>query len=133
MMRPGVAIGRARRRSPRLYGAWLLLEPAGHDLPSTPVALAGRRGRAARRRAGAAGAGGRGGRRAAAAAGRRGARPSVGFVVLGSVTLLAMPVLGRFGARPDNPTLLDRDYSVGLAGAGRRWSLVAAWSRRLRS
>jgi hypothetical protein len=43
----------------------------------------------------------------------------VGFVVLGSVTLLAVPVLGRFGARPDNATLLDRDYVVGwvvLAG-----------------
>lgn len=43
----------------------------------------------------------------------------VGFVVLGSVTLLAVPVLGRFGARSDNPTLLDRDYTVGwlvLAG-----------------
>lgn len=42
----------------------------------------------------------------------------VGFVVLGSVTLLAVPVLGRFGARPDNPTLLDRHY---LAG----WLVVA--------
>ncbi len=41
------------------------------------------------------------------------------LVVLGSVTLLAIPVLGRFGARPDNPTLLDRDYTVGwLALAG---------------
>ena len=43
----------------------------------------------------------------------------VGFVVLGSVTLLAVPVLGRFGARSDNPTLLDRNYTVGwlvLAG-----------------
>jgi hypothetical protein len=43
----------------------------------------------------------------------------VGLVVLGSVTLLAVPVLGRFGARSDNPTLLDRDYTVGwlvLAG-----------------
>ncbi|MDF1605541.1 hypothetical protein [Nocardioides sp. YIM 152315] len=43
----------------------------------------------------------------------------VGFVVLGSATLLAVPVLGRFGARPDNPTLLDRDYTSGwlvLAG-----------------
>ena len=37
----------------------------------------------------------------------------VGFVVLGSVTLLAVPVLGRFGARPDNVTLLDRHYVVG--------------------
>jgi hypothetical protein len=41
------------------------------------------------------------------------------LVVLGAVTLLAVPVLGRFGARPDNPTLLDRDYTAGwLALAG---------------
>jgi hypothetical protein len=43
----------------------------------------------------------------------------VGFVVLGSVTLLAVPVLGRFGARPDNDTLLDRGYTVG-------WLVLAA-------
>jgi hypothetical protein len=43
----------------------------------------------------------------------------VGFVVLGSVTLLAVPVLGRFGARPDNATLLDRAYVTG-------WLVLAA-------
>ena len=43
----------------------------------------------------------------------------VGFVVLGTATLFAVPVLGRFGARPDNPTLLDRDYTAG-------WLLLAA-------
>jgi hypothetical protein len=37
----------------------------------------------------------------------------VGLVVLGTVTLLAVPVLGRFGERSDNPTLLDRDYTAG--------------------
>lgn len=37
------------------------------------------------------------------------------LVVLGSLTLLAIPVLGRFGARPDNPTLLDRNYLLGWA------------------
>jgi hypothetical protein len=37
----------------------------------------------------------------------------VAFVVLGSVTLLAVPVLGRFGERSDNATLLDRDYTAG--------------------
>lgn len=37
----------------------------------------------------------------------------VGLVVLGSTTLLAIPVLGRFGARADNATLLDRDYLAG--------------------
>lgn len=43
----------------------------------------------------------------------------VGAVVLLTVTATAVPVLGRFGARPDNPTLLDRDYVAG-------WLLVAA-------
>ncbi len=42
--------------------------------------------------------------------------PAAGvLVVLGSTTLLAVPVLGRFGAKPDNPTLLDRDYVGGWA------------------
>ncbi len=40
------------------------------------------------------------------------------LVVLGSVTVMAVPVLGRFGARPDNATLLDRDY-------GRGWLVIA--------
>jgi hypothetical protein len=44
---------------------------------------------------------------------------AVGAVVLASSTLLAIPVLGRFGARADNPTLLDRNYLVG-------WLVVAA-------
>ncbi|WP_407342782.1 hypothetical protein [Pengzhenrongella phosphoraccumulans] len=39
-------------------------------------------------------------------------------VVLGTVTIMAVPVLGRFGARADNATLLDRDY-------GRGWLIVA--------
>ena len=44
---------------------------------------------------------------------------AIGLVVLGSLTLVAIPVLGRFGARADNPTLLDRDYWAG-------WLIVAA-------
>jgi hypothetical protein len=43
----------------------------------------------------------------------------VGALVLGSATLLAVPVLGRFGARDDNPTLLPRDYVGG-------WAVLAA-------
>lgn len=45
-----------------------------------------------------------------------------GGVLLGSVALLALLALltlGRFGAKPDNPSLLDRSYGVGwlvLAG-----------------
>ena len=34
----------------------------------------------------------------------------VGMIVLGSLTVVAFPVLGRFGARDDNATLLDRPY-----------------------
>lgn len=34
----------------------------------------------------------------------------VALVITGSLSLAAVPVLGRFGARPDNPTLLDRPY-----------------------
>ena len=37
------------------------------------------------------------------------------LVVLGSVTLAALPALGRFGAKADNPTLLDRPYAAGWA------------------
>lgn len=38
------------------------------------------------------------------------------LIVVGSVTVVAIPVLGRFGARPDNPTLLDRHYGWGWVG-----------------
>jgi EamA domain-containing membrane protein RarD len=44
---------------------------------------------------------------------------AAGLVVLGTLTLMAVPVLGRFGERSDNPTILDRDYTTGwlvLAG-----------------
>jgi hypothetical protein len=58
------------------------------------------------------------------------------LVVLGSVTLLAVPVLGRFGAREDNPTLLDRPYVAGwavLAGLTVLATLVAGAVRARRS
>ena len=38
---------------------------------------------------------------------------AAGLVVLLTVTVTAIPVLGSWGARPDNPTLLDRNYVVG--------------------
>ncbi len=34
-------------------------------------------------------------------------------VVVGTLTVVAVPVLGRFGAREDNPSLLPRDYVGG--------------------
>ena len=41
------------------------------------------------------------------------ARVAAALVVVATVTVTAVPVLGRFGARPDNPTLLDRPYWPG--------------------
>ncbi len=38
------------------------------------------------------------------------------------LTLLAIPVYGKPGLRPDNPTVLDRDYVRGLW-----WSLAVVW------
>jgi hypothetical protein len=40
---------------------------------------------------------------------------AVGLVVWGSLTIMAIPVLGRFGALADNPTLLDRPYLASWA------------------
>ncbi len=54
-----------------------------------------------------------------------------GLVVLGTVTLTAVPVLGRFGAKDDNPTLLDRPYVVGwllVAGLVVLGTLLVGWS-----
>ena len=79
---------------------WLAVGVVLHDLVLTPVVLAvvwaGARVLPAAARAPAA----------------------VGLLVLGSVSLVAIPVLGRFGEVPSDPTQLDRNY---LAG----WSVVA--------
>ena len=40
-------------------------------------------------------------------------RSRMGLVVLGTVTVTAIPVLGGFGARPDNLTVLPRNYVLG--------------------
>ncbi|MFZ2501928.1 MAG: hypothetical protein WAW88_04610, partial [Nocardioides sp.] len=81
--------------SPGSVAGWLVAGPAAHDLLLVPVALllvrAGRRLPHALR-----------------------APAAVLLVVLGSVTLVAVPVLGRFGDPGDNATVLDRDYGAGL-------------------
>jgi hypothetical protein len=123
----GVAVG--------LYGAWLLLSRQSgdqlvsaaawlvggvvlHDFVLAPVVLV-----------------------VVAVVGRLVPQPvrapaAVLLVVLGSVTLLAVPVLGGFGRRADNASLLDRDYWSGwfvlagllvvLVAVG---SLVQRWRR----
>ena len=58
-----------------------------------------------------------------------------GLVVLLTVTVTAIPVLGSWGARPDNPTLLDRNYVMGwcvfaiLVLVVSLVRLTPAWSR----
>lgn len=37
------------------------------------------------------------------------------LVAVGGLTLVAVPVVGRWGAKADNPTLLDRPYAASLA------------------
>ena len=57
------------------------------------------------------------------------------LVVLGPLTLVAVPVLGRFGARADNPTLLDRPYWTGylaIVAVAVVATAVSAWRRRSR-
>lgn len=66
------------------------------------------------------------------------ARASVtaGAIVLGSVTLIAIPAIGRFGAKSDNATLLDRSYGVGwlvfagIVAVGVAAGLAVAWWRQ---
>lgn len=55
------------------------------------------------------------------------------LVVLGTVTVLAIPVLGRFGERPDNPTLLDRNYTAGWLVLAGLVVLVAVLATLVRS
>ena len=60
---------------------------------------------------------------------------AAGVVVLGTVTIMAVPVLGRFGATPLNPTLLDRPYVAGwfvLAGLVALAVVVGVLLRRRR-
>ena len=52
----------------------------------------------------------------------------VGFVVLGSVTLLAVPVLGQVRRPVRQPVAAGPQLHGRVAGARRRWSW-SAWSR----
>ena len=55
-----------------------------------------------------------------------------GLIVLGSLTIMAIPVLGRFRTVASNPTLLDRDYAQGWwIVAGIVLTGVVAWAAEL--
>lgn len=54
-------------------------------------------------------------------------RPAaVALVVVGPLTLLAIPVLGRFGALPDDPGLLERPYLASWLGVVAATMMVVA-------
>lgn len=60
-----------------------------------------------------------------------------GFVVLGTVTVLAIPVLGNFGDDTTNPSLMPRNYTAGwlvlAAVVGVALAVGCWWSWRHRS
>ncbi len=67
--------------------------------------------------------------------GRARAAVVTGLVVLATATITAIPVLGGWGVRADNPTLLNRDYVIGwlvFAGLVVAGTLIALapWTRR---
>ena len=53
------------------------------------------------------------------------------LAVFGSVSIVAIPVLGRFGAKSDNPTLLDRNYLIGWLVIGALTLLASLVATRL--
>lgn len=58
---------------------------------------------------------------------------AVALIVVGTVTVVAIPVLSGQGERTDNPTLLDRDYWGGwvlLVATAVVAVALAAWRRR---
>ena len=58
---------------------------------------------------------------------------ALALLVWGSVSLMALPVLGRFGARADNPTLLDRPYLLAWGAATALTVLVVGVAGQVRS
>ena len=54
---------------------------------------------------------------------------SVGLILTGTLLAIGWPFLGKPGLRPDNPSLLDRNYLVGSAVAlGVVWAAMAGWA-----
>ena len=104
---------------PRSLALWLAGCLVAHDLVLAPLVFAF--GRRLRR----------------AASGALLGLLQVCLFVSGVLVLVSIPVLGRFGERPDNPTLMPRNYALGIIVAlGVVWvatSLVVAviaWHRR---
>lgn len=101
-----------------LYGGWLLLDTGSDNTAAAVIWLAGgvvaHDAILAPLTIGLAWLGLRLRRRMPDDVGRIvGPRVAAAVVVLGTVTVVAVPVLGRFGSLQDNPTLLPRNYVAG--------------------
>ena len=92
----GGALVDARFTHPRSMAIWIVGVLIAHDFVLAPLVFAV----------------GKGLRRVASGADRRLLQACL--FLFGIFVLVSIPVLGRFGQRPDNPTLLPRDYAVGL-------------------
>lgn len=101
----GGALVDARFTHPRSMAIWIVGCLIAHDFVLAPLVFAV----------------GKALRRVASGAGRR--MLQVSLYLYGVFVLVSIPVLGRFGQRPDNPTLLPRDYGVGLIVA-----LAVVWA-----
>ena len=115
------AIVDARLTHPRSMAIWIVGCLVAHDFVLAPIVFTV----------------GKAVRRVASGAGRKLLQTC--FVLYGALMLVSIPVLGRFGQRPDNETLLPRDYGVGLIVAlSVVWLATTAvflalwWRRRLR-
>ncbi|MGH2759757.1 MAG: hypothetical protein ACRDKJ_09350 [Actinomycetota bacterium] len=90
------AVVDSRFTHPRSMAIWLIGCLVAHDFVLAPLVFAA----------------GKALRRVASGAERRLLQAC--FVLYGILFLVSIPVLGGFGRRPDNDTLLPRDYAVGL-------------------
>lgn len=97
-------LSEANRTHPRSWAIWLVGCLVVHDFVLAPAVFTI----------------GRVLRRSASGAVRR--MLQAALVVSGVLLLLSVPVLGGLGRRADNPTLLPRNYAIGLLVA-----LVATW------
>jgi hypothetical protein len=98
------ALTEANRSHPRSLGIWLVGCLVAHDFILAPMVFAV--GKTLRR---------------VTSGLDRGLLQACLFL-FGVIFLTSIPVLGRFGQRPDNPTLMPRDYGLGLIV-----TLVAVW------
>ena len=90
------ALSQSSRTHPHSFAIWIIASLVAHDAVIAPLVFTL----------------GRGLRRALGGPLRVGVQ--AGLVLTGVFVLISIPIAGGFGLRPDNPTLLPRNYGAGL-------------------